>query len=45
MLAPTAVQGVRLSVELHGGTVTAASEGPEQGSDFHVWLPIASEDH
>jgi signal transduction histidine kinase len=32
-------------VELHGGTVTAASEGPGQGSDFHVRLPLTTEDH
>jgi signal transduction histidine kinase len=45
MLAPTAVQGVGLSVELHGGIVSAASEGPGQGSDFHVRFPLATQDH
>lgn len=31
---------VRQLVELHGGTVTAESEGPGQGSTFSVRLPI-----
>jgi len=29
----------RALVELHGGTITAASEGPGQGSEFTVTLP------
>jgi PAS domain S-box-containing protein len=33
---------VRSLVELHGGHVTAQSEGPGQGSEFVVRLPIAS---
>jgi CheY-like chemotaxis protein len=28
-------------VELHGGTVGAASPGPGQGSEFSFWLPLA----
>jgi signal transduction histidine kinase len=31
---------VRHLVELHGGTVTAASAGPDQGSTFRVTLPV-----
>jgi PAS domain S-box-containing protein len=31
---------VRHLVELHGGTVTVASEGPDRGSTFTVTLPI-----
>jgi PAS domain S-box-containing protein len=31
---------VRHLVELHGGTVSAASAGPDQGSTFRVRLPI-----
>lgn len=26
-------------IELHGGTITAESEGEGRGSSFHVWLP------
>jgi signal transduction histidine kinase len=32
---------VRTIVELHGGTVTAASAGPGKGSEFAVRLPLA----
>jgi CheY-like chemotaxis protein len=32
---------VRSLVELHGGRVAAASEGPGMGSRFDVWLPLA----
>jgi PAS domain S-box-containing protein len=32
---------VRKIVELHGGTVTASSAGPGQGSEFVVRLPLA----
>jgi signal transduction histidine kinase len=31
---------VRTLVELHGGTVSAVSEGPNQGSEFAVRLPL-----
>jgi signal transduction histidine kinase len=31
---------VRTLVELHGGTVSAVSEGPNQGSEFTVRLPL-----
>lgn len=31
---------VRQIVEMHGGTVEARSDGPDQGSEFVVWLPI-----
>ncbi|HEY3268010.1 MAG TPA: ATP-binding protein [Armatimonadota bacterium] len=34
---------VKSLVELHGGTVTANSDGPGCGSSFEVRLPIASE--
>ena len=44
---PSSVRGygiglavVRTIVELHGGTVTAASDGPGRGSEFKVCLPI-----
>lgn len=33
---------VRQLVELHGGTVTATSPGPNRGSEFTVRLPLAS---
>ena len=33
---------VRALVELHGGRVSAASEGAGHGSEFSVWLPVAS---
>jgi len=32
---------VRSLIELHGGRVTAASEGPGEGSEFAVRLPLA----
>jgi PAS domain S-box-containing protein len=32
---------VRRLVELHGGSVTARSEGPDRGSEFTVRLPLA----
>jgi signal transduction histidine kinase len=32
---------VRSLVEIHGGSVEARSEGPGQGSEFEVWLPLA----
>jgi two-component system CheB/CheR fusion protein len=32
---------VKTLVELHGGSVSACSAGPEQGSEFSVRLPIA----
>jgi len=35
---------VRQLVEMHGGTVEAHSEGPGQGSEFVVRLPIAATD-
>ncbi|HKB06523.1 MAG TPA: GAF domain-containing protein [Gemmataceae bacterium] len=31
-------------VQMHGGTVTAHSDGPGQGSEFVVQLPVATED-
>jgi two-component system CheB/CheR fusion protein len=33
---------VRSLVEMHGGEVSAASDGPGQGSRFEVWLPLLS---
>lgn len=33
---------VRRLVELHGGTVTAHSEGPNRGSEFRLRLPIVA---
>jgi len=34
---------VRQIVELHGGRVEAASEGPGQGSRFTLWLPLSQQ--
>ena len=36
---------VRGLVELHGGTVSAHSDGPGQGSEFKVTLPLAPNHH
>ncbi len=33
---------VKTLVEMHGGTITASSEGPGQGSEFTVRLPMMS---
>jgi len=33
---------VRALVEMHGGQVEARSAGPGQGSEFVLWLPLAS---
>jgi PAS domain S-box-containing protein len=33
---------VRHLVELHGGTVTATSDGAGRGATFRVWLPLAN---
>jgi PAS domain S-box-containing protein len=35
----------RQLVGLHGGTVTARSEGPDRGSQFSIWLPIQRARH
>ncbi|SIO29544.1 PAS domain S-box-containing protein [Singulisphaera sp. GP187] len=35
---------VKTLVEMHGGTVTAASDGPGQGSTFRVTLPTVSQE-
>ena len=35
---------VQRLVELHGGTVEAHSDGPDQGSEFVVRLPVAGEE-
>jgi signal transduction histidine kinase len=35
---------VRHLVELHGGRISAHSEGPDQGALFVVWLPLAPAD-
>ena len=35
---------LRSLVELHGGRVEAESDGPDRGSTFTVWLPLASAD-
>src|SRR5439155_2211140 len=32
---------VKTLVEMHGGTIRATSEGPGQGSEFVVRLPVA----
>jgi two-component system, chemotaxis family, CheB/CheR fusion protein len=32
---------LRALVDLHGGRVSAASDGPDRGSEFTVWLPLA----
>ena len=34
---------VRTLVRMHGGTITASSDGPGKGSDFVVRLPLAVE--
>jgi signal transduction histidine kinase/FixJ family two-component response regulator len=34
---------VRTIVELHGGTITASSDGVGRGATFTVWLPLAEE--
>jgi signal transduction histidine kinase len=34
---------VRRLVEIHGGRVEARSAGPWRGSEFIIWLPLASE--
>jgi signal transduction histidine kinase len=33
---------VRSLVEMHGGQVRAHSDGPGRGSEFTIWLPLAS---
>jgi chemotaxis response regulator CheB/nitrogen-specific signal transduction histidine kinase len=35
---------VRSIVELHGGRVRAFSDGPGQGSEFVVWLPLSRQE-
>jgi signal transduction histidine kinase len=35
----------RQLVELHGGTIEAKSDGPGQGAEFTVRLPLAREEH
>jgi signal transduction histidine kinase len=35
---------VRQLVELHGGSVTAESDGPGRGSTFTVWLPALADE-
>ncbi len=35
---------VRSLVEMHGGTVEAKSDGPGKGSEFLVWLPLATDE-
>jgi len=37
----TLVKGL---VEMHGGSVTASSEGPNQGSEFSVYLPAVEQE-
>jgi signal transduction histidine kinase len=34
---------VRRLVEIHGGRVEARSAGPWRGSEFIIWLPLASD--
>jgi two-component system CheB/CheR fusion protein len=36
---------LRALVDLHGGRVSAASDGPGRGSEFTVWLPLARTSH
>jgi CheY-like chemotaxis protein len=36
---------VQSLVAAHGGTVEATSDGPDQGSEFTVWLPAAHQGH
>jgi len=30
-------------VQMHGGRIEAASDGPDKGTTFSVWLPLAPE--